>query len=176
MARRNKFRRTGTQHGNHANQRADRPVDTLHTTTAIPVARFQAPLHTLSRSPGASFIALAAARHPNLPATSCLGAFWTPAARARGAPRDADVQKPAQEPSFIRGAATGRKRPAALSYVRRARAGFSLPRKVGEGPGLATSGKSVQILPELPLAFTAAHVMALSHCRAASREDWRLKE
>ena len=40
---------------NHANQRADRPVDTLHATTAIPVARFQAPLHTLSRSPGASF-------------------------------------------------------------------------------------------------------------------------
>jgi hypothetical protein len=38
----------------HANQRADRPVDTLHATTAIPVARFQAPLHTLSRSPGAS--------------------------------------------------------------------------------------------------------------------------
>jgi hypothetical protein len=27
---------------NHANQRADRPVDTLHATTAIPVARFQA--------------------------------------------------------------------------------------------------------------------------------------
>ena len=40
---------------NHANQPADRPVDTLHATTAIPVARFQASLRTLHRSPRASF-------------------------------------------------------------------------------------------------------------------------
>ena len=31
-----------------------------------------------------------------LPATSCLGAFWTPAATARGKVRHAGVQKPAQ--------------------------------------------------------------------------------
>ncbi|MGA2996390.1 hypothetical protein, partial [Bradyrhizobium sp.] len=31
-----------------------------------------------------------------LPATSCLGAFWTPAATARGTVRYAGVQKPAQ--------------------------------------------------------------------------------
>src|SRR5713101_9985257 len=30
------------------------------------------------------------------PAISCLGAFWTPAARARGRVRHAGVQKPAQ--------------------------------------------------------------------------------
>ena len=39
---------------NHTNQRADRPVDTVHATTVMPIARFQAPLHIPSRSPGAS--------------------------------------------------------------------------------------------------------------------------
>src|SRR6266581_9520257 len=32
-----------------------------------------------------------------LPAISCLGAFWTPAATARGRVRHAGVQKPAQK-------------------------------------------------------------------------------
>src|SRR5229473_5080078 len=34
---------------------------------------------------------------PPLPAISCLGAFWTPAATARGRVRHAGVQKPAHE-------------------------------------------------------------------------------
>src|SRR5712671_3733960 len=36
-----------------------------------------------------------------LPAISCLGAFWTPAATARGTARHAGVQKPAQEPTWL---------------------------------------------------------------------------
>ena len=31
------------------------PVDAVHATTVMPIARFQAPLHIPSRSPGASF-------------------------------------------------------------------------------------------------------------------------
>ena len=40
-----------------------------------------------------------------LPATSCLGAFWTPAATARGRVRHAGVQKPAQFQTLTRIAA-----------------------------------------------------------------------
>jgi len=39
-----------------------------------------------------------------LPATSCLGAFWTPAATARGRARHAGVQKPAQQETRLIGA------------------------------------------------------------------------
>src|SRR6266702_1548250 len=35
-----------------------------------------------------------------LPAISCLGAFWTPAATARGRVRHAGVQKPAQDRTY----------------------------------------------------------------------------
>jgi hypothetical protein len=87
------------------------PVDTLRATTAIPIARFQAPLHTLPRSAGQHrahhhngakiSISLAAARRSNLPATSCSGAYWTPAAGARGPFRDAGVQKPAHGRTFL---------------------------------------------------------------------------
>ncbi len=89
------------------------PVDTLHAATEIRIARVQAPLPTLSRSPRATFaptIITGAtiksskrrppARRPNLPATSCPGAFWTPAAGARAASRHACVQKPAQDRSL----------------------------------------------------------------------------
>ena len=40
---------------NHANQPVDRPLDTPHAATEIPIARFQDPFRTLSRPPGASF-------------------------------------------------------------------------------------------------------------------------
>jgi len=66
-----------------------------HSPTAIQVARRQLRAHRHNRRKNQIPIALAAHPAPNLPATSCPGAFWTPAAGARGAARDAGVQKPA---------------------------------------------------------------------------------
>ncbi len=40
---------------NHANQPVDSAAHTPHAATEIPIARFQDPFRTLSRSPGASF-------------------------------------------------------------------------------------------------------------------------
>ena len=84
------------------------PVETLHghrrdpccalpgpAPHPIPVASRQLRARHHNQRDNQIPIALAAARRPNLPATSCPGAFWTPAAGARGAARDAGVQKPA---------------------------------------------------------------------------------
>ena len=67
------------------------------------VASPQCRAHHFRRRGNQIPIALAAHPAPKLPATSCLGAFWTPAARARGASRDPGVQKPAQERAYVRG-------------------------------------------------------------------------
>ena len=94
---------------NHANQRADRPLirSTRPPNSPLHASRF--PLHTHPGRPApASRPPPWPARKSNphsarcpaeakLPATSCLGAFWTPAARVRGASRHPGVQKPAQE-------------------------------------------------------------------------------
>ncbi len=94
---------------NHANQRADRPLirsappPTPHCalpgppSTPYPGRLTPTPRPPHNRRANQISIALAAARRPNLPATSCPGAFWTPAAGARGTSRDAGVQKPAQD-------------------------------------------------------------------------------
>jgi hypothetical protein len=85
------------------------PVDALHVPAEMPIALSWAPLHAdmhvvwccaraYHREQRRQAIPIAfAASSAQLPATSCLGAFWSPAASARRQSRHPGDQKPAQQ-------------------------------------------------------------------------------
>ena len=90
-------------------QFTSRPVAALYAPAEIPTALSSAPRQTLhvASCPRRAYQRerrrhkILIAPDAQLPATSCLGAFWTPASGARGSFVIAGIQKPAQGQKFV---------------------------------------------------------------------------